>query len=177
MADLKFVKDVHDESVNELLDEIIAAADAGETHIRLLLQTCGGDLNAAFAGYDYMRLLQRERELTIETVGMGYCLSAGVVLLQAGNKRYATPHTIFMLHQPEQYPWDDSKSGILPDELDGRMQLSNVTRALLASIFAAREGGKGQTDWLVRLKGMPTTFFDTHAALTYRLIDETLPVD
>lgn len=175
MADLKFVSDVHDESVNKLLDEITTASDDGETHVRILLQTCGGDLNAAFAGYDSMRLLQRERDISIEMVGVGYCLSAGVVLLQAGEKRYATPHTIFMLHQPEQYPWDDAKSGILPDELQGRVELSTVTRGLLSDIFAAHTG-LPRASWDERLHLMPTHFFDVQEALADRLIDAVLPV-
>lgn len=176
MADIKFVSDVHDESVDKLIEEVTAASDEGETHIRVLLKTCGGDLNAAFAGYDHLRLLQRERDISIEMVGMGYCLSAGVVLLQAGAKRYATPHTLFMLHQPEQYPWDEAKASILPDELHGRIELSTVTRGLLSDIFAAHTG-LSRTSWHERLYQMPTHFFDVQEALNDRLIDAVLPVD
>lgn len=176
MADFLFSSDVHDESVNLLIDRILEASDAGETTIRLLLMTCGGDLNAAFAAYDRLRLLQRERNIVIETVGVGYCLSSGVVLLQAGTTRYATPHTIFMLHQPEQYPWTEEKSSILPDELVGRLALSCVTRDLLADIFARRTN-TSWADWEKRLNNQPTQFFTVQEALADRLIDAVLPVE
>lgn len=176
MADFLFSSDVHDESVNTLVSTLVEAANDGETAARVLLMTCGGDLNAAFAAYDRLRLLQREHDISIEMVGVGYCLSAGVVLLQAGAKRYATPHTIFMLHQPEQYPWEDAKSSILPDELHGRIELSTVTRSLLSDIFASRTGFT-RTDWNERLHLMPTHFFDVQVALDDHLIDAVLPVD
>lgn len=176
MDDFYFSSDVDDESVNTLLNTLTKAADEGETTTRVFLQTCGGDLNAAFAAYDRLRLLQREQDITIEMVAAGYCLSAGMVLLQAGTKRYATPHTIMMLHQPEQYGWGESKDSIQPDELHGRLQLHMVTRSLLANIFSTHTG-TDEEEWSDRLRQMPTHFFDVQTALADRLIDAVLPVD
>jgi ATP-dependent Clp protease, protease subunit len=62
--------------------------------IILTISSNGGWLQDAFALYDAIKLSKKP----VDTVAQGYCKSAGVMILQAGRKRFSTPHTNFMLH-------------------------------------------------------------------------------
>lgn len=66
--------------------------------IDFILKTEGGSVNDMFAVYDVMRLIQED--CPILTFGIGQVMSAGVLLLAAGNKggRRAGSNTRLMLH-------------------------------------------------------------------------------
>lgn len=61
----------------------------------ILINSDGGDVAAALAIYD--ALSGRD----IDTVATGACQSAATIVLQAGQVRYATPHTYFRVHPVE----------------------------------------------------------------------------
>lgn len=65
--------------------------------ITVLMDTYGGDINSGMAIYDMMRRVDHKCPVNIKATGA--CMSMGVVILQAGRKRLATPHANFMLHQ------------------------------------------------------------------------------
>ena len=44
----------------------------------------------------------------VDIIAEGYCMSAGVMILQAGRKRISRPHTSFMVH-PSNYSQEDRK--------------------------------------------------------------------
>lgn len=74
-----------------------AAKDA-ETPITFRILTFGGDLFAALALYDHLVLLNKSGTKT-DTVALGVCASAGMVLLQGGATRYVTPNAWCMIHE------------------------------------------------------------------------------
>ncbi|HCI05545.1 MAG: ATP-dependent Clp protease, proteolytic subunit ClpP, ATP-dependent Clp protease, protease subunit [Parcubacteria group bacterium GW2011_GWC1_45_9] len=65
--------------------------------IRLYINSPGGDVSAALAIYDTLRLVKPD----VETVCLGLAASAAAVLLACGTKgkRYALPNATIMLHQ------------------------------------------------------------------------------
>jgi len=63
--------------------------------IIVFIDTYGGSPYAMFAMHDMMKLMP----FPIHTVGIGKVMSAGVVLLAAGEKRSVTPNAIIMMHQ------------------------------------------------------------------------------
>lgn len=62
--------------------------------IKILLNTSGGDTNAALAIYD--RLKHSPCLVIIEA--WGSCMSAGTLILQAGDTRLLSKHCCFMIH-------------------------------------------------------------------------------
>lgn len=92
-------------SVRETLRALSEAnEDNNVKDIILTVTTMGGFLYPAFALYDYVRASQKP----VDVIAIGCCMSAGVLILQAGRRRMAYPHTLFMIH-PSQYSLPDEK--------------------------------------------------------------------
>lgn len=64
-------------------------------HITIYISTYGGDMYEMNAMYDSMRLVK----CPIHTIGIGKVMSAGVLLLAAGDRRSLTENTSVMMHQ------------------------------------------------------------------------------
>ncbi len=94
------VGDIDVGAVKDVIEDInIANAKAYVTDIKLTLVTYGGDLLYSFALYDHIKSSKKPIDITVE----GVCMSAGVMILQAGRHRVARPHTIFMVHPSISY--------------------------------------------------------------------------
>jgi ATP-dependent Clp protease protease subunit len=65
------------------------------SHITIYISTYGGDMYEMNAMYDAMRLAK----CPIHTIGIGKVMSAGVLLLAAGDRRSITENTSTMMHQ------------------------------------------------------------------------------
>lgn len=63
--------------------------------ITIYISTYGGDMYEMNAMYDAMRLVK----CPIHTIGIGKVMSAGVLLLAAGDRRSIAEHTSVMMHQ------------------------------------------------------------------------------
>jgi len=70
---------------------------SGLEHLTLVINSQGGDLNSCFGIVDMMT----SSPLPIHTIGMGEVMSAGLMILMAGQKgnRIITPNTTIMSHQ------------------------------------------------------------------------------
>lgn len=176
-TDLVFASEVTDEAVQVLLDKVMAALEGGEQEFRLFLTTYGGELACAFTFYDRIQQLIREGVITIFSVtATGFCLSAGTLMLQAGTERVALPHTVFMLHQPGQFPWEDHQA-IDRDEVLARIDLQEALVDLLAEIFAhhciPQDVGCDApvSFWAGRFATMRQEFFKPEMALRLGLVD------
>ena len=64
-------------------------------HITIYISTYGGDMYEMNAMYDAMCLAK----CPIHTIGIGKVMSAGVLLLAAGDRRSIAEHTSIMMHQ------------------------------------------------------------------------------
>jgi len=89
---------IRDETAAQFLESITAfeRADMGSA-ITIYIDTYGGALRAALAIYDAMRICS----CPVETIGIGKVMSAGALLLAAGDNgnRYLAPNTGVMIHQ------------------------------------------------------------------------------
>lgn len=88
----------------------------------LFITTGGGDFDAARDFYCKVKLYN----INLVTVAVGQALSAGVTLLLAGNKRFATPHTAFLFHLCEMTPEDLGDEGRLNNATLRRVMRSNA---------------------------------------------------
>lgn len=91
--------EVRDENANTICAQLLLlAAEDPDRDIYLYINSPGGSVTAGMAIYDTMQFIQPD----VVTVGMGMAASMGQFLLTSGakGKRYVTPHTRVLLHQP-----------------------------------------------------------------------------
>jgi ATP-dependent Clp protease protease subunit len=90
---------VMDENSNRIAKQLqVLAAEDPERDISLYINSPGGSISAGMVIYDTMQLIPND----VATVAMGLAASMGQFLLCSGaaGKRYATPNTRIMMHQP-----------------------------------------------------------------------------
>ena len=91
--------EVRDENSNRIAKQLqVLAAEDPEKDITLYINSPGGSISAGMVVYDTMQLIPND----VATVAMGLAASMGQFLLVAGTagKRFATPNTRIMMHQP-----------------------------------------------------------------------------
>lgn|SRR6185312_871033 len=124
--------------------------------INLILNTPGGGVYAALGIYDTLRGCGHK----IHTKAVGVCMSAGVLLLQAGDERVATPNTTFMIHEAAGFT-----GGYVSHAEASQKELTRV-HTLAKQLIEARIGRK-----LPVRKGGTPTFLTAEQALEMNLID------
>jgi ATP-dependent Clp protease protease subunit len=67
----------------------------------ILLNSPGGNVQHGLAIYDTIRMLV-DCGVHVDVFGMGLVASMGAIIMQAGSRRLASPHTQFLLHQISQ---------------------------------------------------------------------------
>ena len=91
--------EVRDENANAICAQLLLLnAEDPEKDIYLYINSPGGSITAGMAIYDTMQYVKPD----VVTVGMGMAASMGQFLLSSGTKgkRFATPHTRVLMHQP-----------------------------------------------------------------------------
>jgi len=91
--------DVRDDNANAICAQLLLlSAEDPERDIWLYINSPGGSISAGMAIYDTMNWVPND----VCTVAMGMAASMGQFLLTAGTrgKRYATPHSRILMHQP-----------------------------------------------------------------------------
>lgn len=93
-----FHDDIDSNTFERLSERLWLAKAKRIKRVTIVLATVGGALDCALGAYDLIRYLNRNG-MTIDVLANGYCYSAGVILLQAGARRLATPNTVLMVHE------------------------------------------------------------------------------
>ena len=91
--------EVRDDIANSICAQmLLLAAEDPEEDIYLYINSPGGSVTAGMAIYDTMKYITPD----VATVAMGMAASMGQFLLTSGTpgKRYITPHTRVLMHQP-----------------------------------------------------------------------------
>lgn len=154
-------EDVRDDNANEICAKILLlAAEDSTKDIFLYINSPGGSITAGMAIYDTMNYVPND----IVTVGIGMCASMGQFLLTSGTKgkRYATPNTRVLLHQPH------GGFGGTASDIQTQAELINSMKRQLASITAAQTG---KTLEQVTEDGDRDRWFTAQEALEYGFID------
>jgi ATP-dependent Clp protease protease subunit len=153
--------EVRDDNANEICAKILLlAAEDAEKDIFLYINSPGGSITAGMAIYDTMQYVPND----IVTVGIGMCASMGQFLLSSGTKgkRYATPNTRVLLHQPH------GGFGGTASDIQTQAELIMSMKRQLASITASQTG---KTVDQVMLDGDRDRWFTAQEALEYGFID------
>jgi ATP-dependent Clp protease protease subunit len=153
--------EVRDDMANEICAKILLlAAEDSTKDIFLYINSPGGSITAGMAIYDTMQYVPND----IVTVGIGMCASMGQFLLSSGTKgkRYATPNTRVLLHQPS------GGFGGTADDIQTQAELILSMKKQLASITAEQTG---KTVEQVMKDGDRDRWFTASEALEYGFID------
>ena len=156
--------EVRDENANAICAQLLLlAAEDPDRDIYLYINSPGGSVTAGMAIYDTMQYVKPD----VVTVGMGLAASMGQFLLTAGapGKRYITPHTRVLLHQPL------GGAGGSATEIRINADLILGMKKELASITAARTG---KTVEQVEADGDRDHWFSAAEALEYGFVDRVI---
>jgi len=153
--------DVRDDNANEICAKmLLLAAEDSTKDIFLYINSPGGSITAGMAIYDTMQYVPND----VVTVGIGMCASMGQFLLSAGakGKRYATPNTRVLLHQPH------GGFGGTASDIQTQAELITSMKKQLAEITAE---ATGKTVEQVMADGDRDRWFTAQEALEYGFID------
>ena len=156
--------EVRDDNANAICAQLLLlAAEDPERDIYLYINSPGGSVTAGMAIYDTMQYIKPD----VVTVGMGLAASMGQFLLTAGapGKRYITPHTRVLLHQPL------GGAGGSATEIRINADLILGMKKELAAITASRTG---KTVEQVEADGDRDHWFTAQEALEYGFVDRVI---
>jgi len=154
--------EVRDENANEICAKMLMLAAQDSTKdIYLYINSPGGSITAGMAIYDTMQYVPND----VVTVGIGMCASMGQFLLSSGTKgkRYATPNTRVLLHQPH------GGFGGTASDIQTQAELILSMKKQLATLTAAQTG---KTLEQITEDGDRDRWFTAAEALEYGFIDQ-----
>lgn len=93
-------KEINSEIATALCSQIRQLAKVSEEPITIYINTPGGSLIDALSIYDLLKTIPNN----IVTIVNGFCASAGLLILSAGDLRLCTKHSKFFFHQPSVFP-------------------------------------------------------------------------
>ena len=102
----KFWKDAGYD-LSDLNSALSALDTTSDKELVVNIHTFGGCTITAFAIYNKLRRFKREKGVNITTRVDGYCASAGVALLLAGDKRIGNAYAEPFVHNAWTWAWDD----------------------------------------------------------------------
>lgn len=154
--------EVRDDIANEICAKMLfLAAEDSTKDIYLYINSPGGSITAGMAIYDTMQYVPND----IVTVGIGMAASMGQFLLSSGTKgkRYATPNTRVLLHQPL------GGFGGTASDIQTQAELIMSMKRQLAQITADQTG---KTLEQIMADGDRDRWFTAAEALEYGFIDQ-----
>jgi ATP-dependent Clp protease protease subunit len=159
--------EVRDENSDRIAKQLqVLAAEDPERDISIYINSPGGSITAGMVIYDTMQLIPND----VATVAMGLAASMGQFLLCAGapGKRYATPNTRIMMHQP--------LGGIGGTASDIKIQAEQMLfiKKRMATLIAEHSG---QTIEQIEKDSDRDRWFTADEACEYGIIDHVYSTD
>lgn len=131
---LSFTAKVTDQTTTLLMNNLAAAIQQGIAELTLLLSTPGGSVMHGMTLYNYLSALP----VDLTTYNIGNVDSIGAIVFLAGTKRFACPHSTFMLH-PVAFGLQSGQNYEQPD-LTAIVESLEADQARIASVYAERSG-------------------------------------
>lgn len=155
LKNIHLIGTVSEDMYHQLLDGLLILKD--EPEINIFINTYGGDMYQSLAIYDVIKGL---RKMEVNIICVGPVMSAGMIILQAGSKRYASQNSQLMVHYGED----------VNDSLTTAQQNKKLF-TLMKKIIGERVTVSKRTinNWF-----KSDTFFTASEAKRYGLIDEVL---
>jgi ATP-dependent Clp protease, protease subunit len=155
---------VEDKVANAICAQmLLLAAEDSEKDIYLYINSPGGSISAGMAIFDTMQFVPND----VSTVAVGFAASMGQFLLSAGTrgKRYATPHSRIVMHQP--------LGGMGGTASDIKIQAEQMlyTKRLMARLIAEYTG---QPVERIEADSDRDRWFTAEEALAYGFVDRVV---
>lgn len=128
-AIINFVGKVTLKKTNDLTSYIHKQMLDGVNEFIININSSGGDSDAAISAYQYLKQLP----VAITTYNAGYVQSSAVLLYCSGYKRYALPHSFFMLHGSST----SYAEGMSLAEVEALLKLGKIHLQAFVDIFSA----------------------------------------
>lgn len=157
--------DIDEKSADHVIKGIYSLSKR-KTPLTLIINSDGGDIFQALAIYDIMKM----SNCPIYTVGVGQIMSAAVLILAAGNKRYIGRHTNFMTHDISLSDYPDTKLATFRKEIK---YLTNLRHSFFTAL--AKNSKLNVMSWEEKAKDGADYFFDAKTAIEYGIADKFLP--
>lgn len=155
---------IEEDSIKQVIKGIYLLQSSNkEKPIEIYVGTLGGDEYEMFGLYDVIRSCDSH----IITIGIGKVMSAGPLILAAGDERRAFPNTSFMVHES----WWDSPD-LKWSEHDKVIKHYGELTKKWASLMESRTGTSAKM-WLKMCKG-PDEYFGVEKAKKLGIIDKIL---
>ncbi|MFW7414156.1 ATP-dependent Clp protease proteolytic subunit [Demequina sp. SO4-18] len=156
--------EVRDDNANAICAQLmLLAAEDPDKDIYLYINSPGGSITAGMAIYDTMKYIKPD----VATVAMGMAASMGQFLLSSGakGKRFATPHTRVLMHQPS--------GGIYGTTTDVRIgaELIMHMKKVLSELTAEQTG---KTVEQITKDADRDRWFTAQEALEYGFVDKVI---
>lgn len=131
--------------------------------IQLWIMSPGGSIDAGLAIHDVMRYISAP----VYTVACGIAASMGAFLLSAGEKRYATPNSRIMIHQPKG--GTEGQTTDIKIEADEIVKFRNLLEEYLSKYT-------GQPKDKVHVDSERNNYMSARESKDYGLVDEVLDI-
>ena len=164
--------DIDDDCINSIgyhilrcnrLDKGIPIED--RTPIRLYINSCGGDI---YAGYSLIDIIKTSKT-PIYTINEGVCMSMAFLISIAGQKRYAFPHSVYLMH--EGYSGGSNSMSKLRERIEFETgQMENKTRQYVLENTTISEdvyNAKYKSEW----------YMYSETAKEYGIVDSIIGAD
>ncbi len=96
--------EIDESNTRIVINNLLWGADKALKPLHLFISTHGGSVASALSVYDTIQLLN-SLGVPVNTVAVGSCYSAGVIILQAGATRLITPNTYLLIHEISSWSW------------------------------------------------------------------------
>ena len=90
--------EINKETAEKIIKQLLMLEAAGDTPIKVFIDSPGGDADTGYAIFDMLRFIKPD----VYTIGTGLVASAGALILLAAEKekRIAFPNSHYLIHQP-----------------------------------------------------------------------------
>ncbi len=153
-----------DDVANVVIAQLLfLEAEDPEKDIHIYLNSPGGEVSAGLGIYDAMQYVGPE----VETICMGQAASMAAILLAGGakGKRYALPHTRFMIHKP--------RGGVQGQDTDIQIHAEEILKLhTKMNEILARHTGRDVLE--VEKDTERDRFMSAQEALDYGIIDRIM---
>lgn len=154
--------EVDQDEMKTLCRRLMLLKQRGNEPVMIILNSVGGEVYAGLLAFDTIKdLIRSGIDVTIETRGIA--ASMGAILLQAGTKRIASPHSRIMIHEVSSWSWGKAS------ELEEEAIETKKVNAMLAQIVAERSGKT--IEEVLKLIKKKDYWMSASEALEFGLID------
>lgn len=164
---------INSESIDAIREDLLGFALESDRPVKLLIDSPGGFAAEGLSLFDFILMLN----IPILGIVHGRCMSVAVNVLQACTKRFATPHSWFLIHaisSNKKYVFDSDYG----KEIEDQERILNVIHEQMSNILVKRTGKpKEEIDGLLKRGEKYGGKLCVDDAISMGLIDRVLTKD